>query len=948
MTDDQNGHGRRDFLKYVGAGFVSLNAAACVRKPVEHILPFSKRPEDLVPGEPRQYATSWNFGESVQGMLVRSMDGRPTKIEGNPNHPLSRGSTNTWAQASVLELYSPERTRVVLLDGAIAGEGAFDDMLKTLGQQLGQSQGNGLAVLCDDQPSPTLHRLLGELRGRHPKLRLFAHDGAGDERARAGAALVGVTGVSFSPQGSPRIIATFDADPFATEGDVVAYNRLFADGRRAADAKAMNRLYAAGPALTLTAANADHRLSVKGAEVGDLLAALSELLRQHGLALPALRPPAEKKDLPFVKVLAEDLLANKGASLILVGERQPPPVHALGILLNAALGSFGTTLQVVRRTRLETEKLSALAEAIRAKSIQQLLILGGNPVHDAPVDLGLADLIGQVPLSIYLGMQRDETAVKAKWHVPRSHFLEAWGDLVARDGTLSIQQPLIAPLYPSTRSSLELVGSLLGAEASGYKLVKQTHQALAPDGFEKAWQSWLHDGVVPQAKPEPVTIAPDGTKLAAVYSPSKKTDGLELDFIRDPSVLDGRFSASPWLQELPDPITKLSWDNAALISPVTAAQLGVANGAMVRLGHQARELKIAVFIQAGTADGVVVLPLGYGRLDCGKYASSGFQVETLRREETPWILAGASLAPTGETYELVSPQGELSQHQRPLVRSASLTDFIDEPNFVQKFETVEPDDIKSLLWTEPNKKDGHQWGMTVDLSSCTACGACTVACQAENNIPWVGKEQVKLGRVMHWIRIDRYLEEEKGALAFQAQPMACAQCETAPCENVCPVGATTHSPDGLNDMAYNRCIGTRYCNNNCPYKVRRFNFYNYPARNDEEYGVGIAMQRNPDVTVRFRGVMEKCTYCVQKISRARIQAKSVGDGIIPDGTIQPACASACPTQAITFGNINDPESRVAKSKAQSRNYTVLSELNIRPRTTYLARINNPNPKLPRG
>jgi len=948
MSDDRNGVGRRDFLKYVGAGVVSLNAAACVRKPVERILPFSKRPEDLVPGEPRLYATSWNFGESVQGLLVRSMDGRPIKIEGNPNHPLSRGGSNAWAQATVLELYSPERSRLVLQDGAPAAAGAFEAMFAGLAKQLGESHGQGLAVLFDEKPSPTLHRLLGELKGKYPGLRLYCHDGAGDGRARAGAALVGVTGVSFSPSGSPRVIATFDADPLATEGDVVAFSRLFADGRRSPDPKVMNRLYAVGPALTLTAANADHRLAIKGSEVGDLLAAVSEVLRQRGLALPALPAPADKKALPFVQVLADDLLASRGASLVLVGERQPPAVHGLGLLINAALGNVGHTLKAVRRQRVEAESLKSLAAAIQAKSVQQLVILGGNPVYDAPADLGFGELMGQVPLTVYLGLQRDETGVKAKWLVPRSHFLESWGDLVGRDGTLSIQQPLIAPLYAGTLSPLELLGRLLGGETSGYKMVQQTHHGLAPAGFDKAWRRWLHDGVVAQAKPESVAVAPDGTKLAGAYPPAQKGEGLELDFIRDPSVLDGRFAASPWLQELPDPVTKLAWDNAALMAPATARKLGVQNGTLVRLGHHQRELKIAVFVQAGTAEDVVVLPLGYGRSEAGNYAKAGFPVETLRLQEAPWILGGASLTATGESYMLGSPQAEMSQHGRPLVRSASLTDFIDEPNFVEKFETIEPDQVRSLLWTEPNRTDGHQWGMTIDLSSCTACGACTVACQAENNIPWVGKEEVNLGRVMHWIRIDRYLEEDKGALTFQAQPMGCAQCETAPCENVCPVGATTHSPEGLNDMAYNRCIGTRYCNNNCPYKVRRFNFYNYPARNDEAYGVGIAMQRNPDVTVRFRGVMEKCTYCVQKISRARIQAKAFGNGTIPDGTIQPACASACPTQAITFGNINDPESAVAKNKAQPRNYAVLAELNIRPRTTYLARIENPNPKLPRG
>ena len=495
-------------------------------------------------------------------------------------------------------------------------------------------------------------------------------------------------------------------------------------------------------------------------------------------------------------------------------------------------------------------------------------------------------------------------------------------------------------------SAIELLARLLGDGRSGYELVQETHRGQAGGNFEAAWRRWLHDGVVKKSSAKEFVGRLGDKTLPSAFESSEKPDGLEVNYMLDPSVLDGRFANNPWLQELPDPITKLTWDNAALMGPKTAAGLGVRSGDVVRVMVDGREIEIAAFVQPGMADKVVNLPLGYGRR-FGLYGPAGFDTARIRTWETKHIALGASVKSTDRKYVLASTQSTTDLLGRPHIRQAKQADFAADPNFVKRSELVDEKHIHSP-WVEPNPKDGHQWGMVIDLHTCTGCGTCTVACQAENNISWVGKDEVLLGREMHWIRIDRYHQGDGDDLEFRIQPVACTQCETAPCENVCPVGATAHSPEGLNDMAYNRCIGTRYCANNCPYKVRRFNFYNYVQRNDAEFEKRTALQRNPDVTVRFRGVMEKCTYCVQRITAARIEAKVHGDGVIADGTIVPACAQACPTQAITFGNINDEQSKVSQQKRDPRNYAVLAELNIRPRTTYLAALKNPNPNLGGG
>ena len=934
---------RRNFLAAVGATVASINTAACIRKPYERILPFASRPEDLVPGKPQYYATAVSFGESVQGLLACSTDGRPTKIEGNPNHPGSLGATNAWAQATVLGLYDPERTRNPIKDGEVVDVDAAEAELTAIAEAA--AGGAAVGLVLDRTPSPTAERLVRAILERSPNTRVFYSDPAADEQALAGAAMVGIEGVSWTYGDEPDLVATFDADPMTTDGDVVPFIRAYAKGRAPGRGQKAYRLYSAEPNLTLTGSNADHRRAAKTGEVAELLAAVAHHLRASGMDLPKLPVSDAMKQDAWAKGLAADLAdRSKGSTLIVVGERQPPQVHALGFLVNQALGNFGRTLRFYARDRIAGGTVADLVAAVDSGAVKHVVVVGANPVFDAAGDVDVAAALAKTERSVHVGLHRDETGRAAKVHVPMSHYLEAWGDLVGRDGTVAIQQPLIAPLYASM-SGIEVLARLGGSSQSGYELVQSTHAASPSD---EKWQTWLHDGVVRQGAEKTVGAQPRA--LATAWAGGVVEPGFEVVVTRDPSVLDGRFANSPWLQELPDPITKLTWDNAALLSPATADKLGVDSGRMIQVSHHGASLRLPVWIQPGTADDVVVLALGYGRAGGGRYAKSGFDVSGLRTAAAPWVLTGAEVKPARGTYALACTQVETDLRDRPMHREATRADFADDPDFVGKFEVMPPDQIKTFLWDEPFTEQQYRWGMTIDLNSCSGCGACTVACQAENNIPWVGKDEVLKGREMHWIRVDRYFEPkgQGGEVDVKHQPLNCQQCETAPCENVCPVAATVHSPEGMNDMVYNRCIGTRYCANNCPYKVRRFNFFHYAVRNDGEYGMGIAMQRNPNVTVRYRGVMEKCSYCVQRVTKARVDSKLRGDRTIREGEVVTACQQVCPSDAIAFGNLNDENSRVAKTSKDPRNYAVLAELNTRPRTTYLARLTNPNPKMMNG
>jgi molybdopterin-containing oxidoreductase family iron-sulfur binding subunit len=610
-------------------------------------------------------------------------------------------------------------------------------------------------------------------------------------------------------------------------------------------------------------------------------------------------------------------------------------------MLNEALGNFGETVRIVPDTgAIDFGSLEDLAKA--ASSLQTLVVLGGNPVYDAPVDVGFGDVMASVATTVHLGMFADETAAKSTWHVPQSHYLEAWGDLRASDGTVSIQQPLIAPLFEITLSDIEILARLVGEPSTaGYDVVRATWQAAGGQVDEKSWRKALHAGVAPASATSAAPIWNFNPVAAAL---PKDEGGLDVVFAVDSKVADGRYANNPWLQELPDPVSKLTWDNAALVGPATADKLGVRSEEMGTLSVGGRSLELATFIVPGIADDTVVVPLGYGRERGGRIASGcGWNAFALQTSANPAFASGGQLQGGGRGYELATTQAHGDMAGRAIVREATLDEYRNNPLFTEEREVLPPEKVKSLP-IMPELTGLQQWGMSIDLNACIGCNACTMACNAENNISYVGKERVLKGREMHWIRLDRYFTGDMNDPEAVFQPVGCAHCEMAPCETVCPVAATAHSPEGLNDIAYNRCIGTRYCANNCPFKVRRFNFFNFSKENDEDLPL-LRLQRNPDVTVRFRGVIEKCTYCVQRIQQAKIEAKRDGKDLVADGAIVPACAQTCPTEAIVFGDIKDPESRVSKHKKNERNYVLLRELAIFPRTSYLARVRNPNPEL---
>ena len=962
---------RRQFLSTVGASAVAASVGGCIRKPQDKILPYSKRPEDTIPGKPNHFATSMAVGGAVYGLLVESHHGRPTKVEGNPTHPMSGGGANAWAQASVLEAYEPDRSRNPVTKNAPAKWEDFDAFFGPLVEGLAKTGGGGLALLMRGEPSPTLWHQFRAVRARFAQARFYRHDEAWPTRALAGAAIVGVPGQrAHLALSNADVIVALDSDFLLTEGDHVRHAREFAARRKlnGRDDKP-NRLYAVEPHFTVTGSMADNRLRLAGSQVGEFLAALAAELVAAGVPVSAgTQLPTAKieagaqtaRAAKWAKAAAADLAKHRGRSAIIVGERQPPHVHALGLLVNEMLGNLGQTVHLTPIGNMtEAATLAELTTAMNAGEVEALIVLGGNPVYEAPADLDFGAALAKVPASIHLGFRGDETASACTWHVPQSHFLESWGDLQATDGTVSLQQPLISPIFESL-SVIEFVARLAGksierstgkSAMTGFELLREYWtlrvDVAGPEGFERNWRRWLHEGVIdgtgrPQVAPRLL-----GRTLGAAWrsGAGHPTGTLEANLYFDQSVFDGRFAGSAWLQESPDSITKLAWDNAACLSPATAERLGLGHGDMAKLTVGDHSVDVAVTIVHGQADDTVALSLGYGRTAAGEIGNgTGFDANAIRTTAAPYIAMGATLAKTGGTYLLTPTQEHPFLEGRSHIRQATVSEFRADPNFAEKAEVMPVEKVVSIF-EQSNKTDGQQWGMAIDLNACTGCNACHVACQAENNIPVVGKDEVANGREMHWIRLDRYFVGEGDDVEAWYQPVGCVHCGTAPCENVCPVAATTHGPEGTNDIAYNRCIGTRYCANNCPVKVRRFNFFNYNQRNDDQYGVLHQMVRNPDVTVRFRGVIEKCTYCVQRINAAKIDSKRAGLDLVPDGTIVPACGQTCPTGAITFGNINDENSAVAKQRANPRNYVFLREINIQPRTSYLARVRNPNPEL---
>jgi MoCo/4Fe-4S cofactor protein with predicted Tat translocation signal len=946
---------RRTFLKLMGASLALGGFTACTPQPPEHIVPYVRQPEELIPGKPLFYATAMPLGGVATGLLVESHEGRPTKIEGNPLHPGSLGASDAFAQAAVLGLYDPDRSQTLTNLGEIRPWSAFLGAIRAglMAQQ--PRKGAGLRILTESVSSPTLAAQIRDLLVRYPSATWHLWDPASRDNARVGAKL------AFGDYADAQyrfdradVILALDADFLASGPGSLRYARDFAARRCPEDAGHMNRLYAIESMPTSTGARADHRLSLKPSDIESVARQIAAAIGVAD-AGPTTEPGRAAK---WIATVAKDLQARRGASLVLAGDTQPPMVHALAHAMNQALGNVGKTVVYTNSVEAEpTDQLASLRRLVAdmdAGAVDLLVIVSGNPVFTAPVDLAFPDAMNKVQLRVHLSQYDDETSAMCHWQIPESHFLESWSDARGYDGTVSIIQPLIAPLY-SGKSSHELIATMSDQpERSGYDLVRDfwSKGTLTPD-FEVTWRRWVHDGIVPDTAFAPKSVSVrSGFSRTAASAPSAQ--GLEISFRNDPSILDGRFANNGWLQELPKPITKLTWDNAVLVSPATAEKLNaVGKPAMqggehgqiisqvVELRYRGRTAKGALFIVVGHPDDCATVHLGYGRTRAGHIGSdTGFNANLLRVSDDMWFGAGLELVKTGETYPLACTQYHHLMEGRGQVRAITRDAFIRNPQSVSEGPGTEAAPPKTLTLYPDHTYQGYKWGMAIDVNSCMGCNACVVACQSENNIPVVGKEQVLLGREMHWLRIDTYYRGPMDNPETYFQPVPCMQCENAPCEIVCPVGATVHSDEGLNDMVYNRCVGTRYCSNNCPYKVRRFNFLLYQDWNTPSLKLG----RNPDVTVRSRGVMEKCTYCVQRINAVKIDTEKQ-DRRIVDGEIKTACQQTCPADAIVFGDLNDPKSRVAQLQKDVRNYALLAELNTRPRTTYLAALRNVNPEL---
>ncbi len=937
---------RRTFLSLMGASIALAGVAGC-RKPVEKILPYVTAPENVIPGVPQHYATTMPFGTTAYGLLVENHEGRPTKIEGNELHPTTRGASSAFMQASILGLYDPDRSQRIIEKGA---ERSWDDFVafwRKAFDKFSANQGAGLAVLSESFNSPSLARLAREFRTKFPLAIWVGYEPVSEENVYDGLRIA--LGHGAQPVYSfdkAEVILSLDSDFLKSEFDNVSAARGFGDGRRiSSEMDSMNRLYVVESTYSITGSVADHRLRLSSSRIASFAVALAQELGNQGLNLPVatgLVSTGGGFDAKWLKVVASDLMKSRGKSLVCAGYRQPAAVHALVVAINEALGNIGSSVSYVSSSDVQLSDRNGLAELVQkmsAGAVNTLVILGGNPVYNVTADMNFKSSLAKVENTINLSLYRDETAHAVNWHLPRSHFLEAWGDARSIDGTASVIQPMIEPLYGG-HSDVELLGVLAtGTDSRGYDIVRQTWSGLVTGSFEKDWRRVLHDGILTGSALPSAPITTDPGRIAgAMNAVSKPEGGLEVVFAASPQLFDGRFANNGWLMEMPHPITKITWDNVAMISIATAKRLGLKSGDLIQLSVGGRSLEVPVWQIPGHADDSITVELGYGRTSVGRVGDKvGFDVYALRGSDAPDIATGASVTNVNREYFIACAQDHWSMEGRPLVREANLEDYRKDPKFAQ--EMVEHPPLESL-WDEHSYKEGYQWGMAVDLNSCTGCGACTLACQSENNIPIVGKRQVSKGREMHWLRIDRYFAGEVEEAEMVHQPVMCQHCENAPCEQVCPVAATVHDKEGLNVMVYNRCIGTRYCSNNCPYKVRRFNYFNFTKDTPEV----VKMAMNPDVTVRFRGVMEKCTFCVQRISEARIKSK-LESREIRDGEITTACQQACPTRALTFGNINDPNSVVNKKKAQNRNYAMLAELNVKPRLTYLARIRNPHPEL---
>ena len=1016
---------RRDFLKLMGASLALAGVTGCSFQPQEQIVSQVKASEDQIPSIPQFYATAMHLHGSAIGLLAESNNGRPTKIEGNPSHPSSRGATDIWAQASILNLYDPERAQQTRKLGNNATWEDFTGAMDSALREMQRGGGQGFHLLTETVTSPSLANQIRNLQKAMPSMVWHQYEPVTRDGARLGAqaAFGAPTHLVYRFDRADRVLA-LDADFLLEEPGHVRYARDFSDRRRARlvmDAD-MNRLYVIESTPTITGAMADNRLPAKASRVRNLALALAAKMSVAGATAPAGLTPDEQK---FVDAVAGDLQSvPKGRSIVIAGSHQPPEVHLVAHAINAALGNLNVTVMghepIEEQPVDQTASIQDLATALGQNKVKMLLMLGGNPAFNAPADLNFGDTLKRQvmdtksPLvAIHLSDHDDETSAVSTWHLPMCHFLEAWGDVRGHDGTVSIQQPLIQPLYPDCRSAQEVLAAFeQNPSRSNLEIVQQFWQGKKPNGnavsagsgaaasasnlgaFDKDWIGWVHDGVIPGTAAKARALAFKGT----VPQAGGEVQGTEILFRPDPTIWDGRYANNSWLQELPKPLLKTVWDNAAIMSFATAQAWGVSDDDLVNVRANGQMIPLPVVILPGHADDSVTLHMGYGRTRGGEVAAgAGSDVFPLRTSAAMSFVQGKVEAAGGSYrvartahHNLIDPETKTVDgvHQRPLIQVATFEQFKKNPRYVAEetqmslpviglVEQGMIDSEKEPAETgehegpgqqhtagegerNPNKKQkgfpnlytdsrdtvlddnqiSYAWGMSVDTSTCIGCNACVIACQSENNSAVTGKQQVLVGREMHWIRIDTYFHGDVANPEVYFAPVMCMHCEKAPCEPVCPVEATQHSPEGINEMIYNRCIGTRYCSNNCPYKVRRFNFLQYSDQDTPQ----IQLMHNPDVTVRSRGVMEKCSYCIQRVNEGRIQAEKE-DRLLRDGEVVTACQQACPTNAIIFGDIRNQKSLVSSLKREPHNYGMLTELNTYPRTTYLGKVHNPNPAL---
>lgn len=1049
-SEPPSGASRRQFLQLMGASMAMAGLAGC-RRPESKILPYSHKPEEVVPGIPDYYATAMPFRGTLRPVVVKSNEGRPTKVEGNAEHPAGQSGTSGFEQASVLNLYDPDRSRTVRRNGSQAAWSDFVSFCRQLGNEAAERD---VAVLIEETSSPTVAAMRRRMEERFPNLQWVEYSTTGDDPVRRG--MVQAFGRPVRPRyelGEAEVIVSLDANFLDGRARDFLYNtQAFAQGRRLEDVEdEMSRLYTVESRYSTTGGTSDHRLSLKAGRIPAFAAALAAEL---GVGAGTDVSWTEKERI-HLREMARDLRDAGRNGLVMAGESQPPEVHALAMALNQELGGLGTTVTLFDTGEAEASSqeqvLTDLTESMEAGEVDTLFMLGVNPVYDAPAEINFEEALANVQDTVHLGRLRNETAQAARWHLPRTHYLEKWGDGRAYDGTLSVIQPLIRPLYHDAHSTIEVLNlAATGVDASGHDLVREQWRSRLSGNFEEQWREVLHDGYLEGSEYETISI--EVGEVPGIDVPDEKEDdGLELVFRLDPKLLDGRFSNNPWMQELPDPMTKIVWDNVAVMSETTAAELGVGvqrsegnfYADRVEITLDGESVELPVWIQPGYPDGSVGVSMGYGRTlstqresystpfwdtddqtdiynggpVAGGIDAGGEPVDVVGDNVAPLrppgrrVATGAEVSKTGSGYLIATTQEEGSMQGRPIVRWATLEEFKEDPYFVEDDQTPVPElghggdgaahgeeqhglsagpgtdahaaeDMPEdahkegngqqhggsqaegaenvegyreypMIWQEnhPSEQEAtkdnpyyeNQWGMTIDLNTCTGCNACIVACTSENNVQVVGKDQVSKGRHMYWIRNDRYyVSEEEGDddPEMLTQTVMCQHCENAPCESVCPVAATVHSPDGTNQMIYNRCIGTRYCQNNCPYKVRRFNFYDW----SKTLPVEVQMAQNPDVTVRNRGVMEKCTWCIHRVRKHQRQADNEERDLAAN-EIETACQEACPTGAITFGDINNPESDVVHERKNPRRYELLSYLNTKPRLSYLGRVRNRNPRL---